>query len=149
MVEKLAELEFYCFLDGMSRYFQIPIAPEDQEKSTFTCPFGLFSYRRMPFGLCNAPDNFQRCMNAIFNGIIGNIMEVFMNEFSILGDFFSEELNNLERVLLRCIETILVLSWEKCYFMVSEEIVLGHKVSSGGVEVDKANIEVIKSSSSY
>ncbi|KAJ9561764.1 hypothetical protein OSB04_006924 [Centaurea solstitialis] len=66
MLERLAGNEYYCFLDGFSGYFQIPIDPEDQEKTTFTCPFGTFAYRRMPFGLCNAPATFQRCMTAIF-----------------------------------------------------------------------------------
>ncbi|GJW49991.1 hypothetical protein Tco_0091342 [Tanacetum coccineum] len=55
MLERLAGNEYYCFLDGFSGYFQIPIDPKDQEKTTFTCPYGTFAYRRMPFGLCNAP----------------------------------------------------------------------------------------------
>ncbi|GJT54536.1 reverse transcriptase domain-containing protein [Tanacetum coccineum] len=62
MLERLAGNQFYCFLDGFSGYFQIPIDPKDQEKTTFTCPYGTFAYRRMPFGLCNAPGTFQRCM---------------------------------------------------------------------------------------
>nr|GEW85562.1 reverse transcriptase domain-containing protein [Tanacetum cinerariifolium] len=60
MLERLAGNELYCFLDGFSGYFQIPINPQDQEKTTFTCPYGTFAYRRMPFGLCNAPGTFQR-----------------------------------------------------------------------------------------
>nr|GEV36258.1 DNA-directed DNA polymerase [Tanacetum cinerariifolium] len=60
MLERLAGNKFYCFLDGFSGYFQIPIDPQDQEKTTFTCPYGTFAYRRMPFGLCNAPGTFQR-----------------------------------------------------------------------------------------
>ncbi|GKF19495.1 reverse transcriptase domain-containing protein, partial [Tanacetum coccineum] len=67
MLERLAGNEFYYFLDGFSGYFQIPIDPKDQEKTTFTCPYGTFAYRRMPFGLCNAPGTFQRCMMAIFH----------------------------------------------------------------------------------
>ncbi|GJT57663.1 reverse transcriptase domain-containing protein [Tanacetum coccineum] len=58
MLERLAGNEYYCFLDGFSGYFQIPIDPKDQEKTTFTCPYGTFAYRRMPFGLCNAPGHF-------------------------------------------------------------------------------------------
>nr|GFA21812.1 reverse transcriptase domain-containing protein [Tanacetum cinerariifolium] len=58
MLERLARNEYYCFLDGFSGYFQIPIDPKDQEKTTFTCPYGTFAYKRMPFGLCNAPGTF-------------------------------------------------------------------------------------------
>ena len=72
MLERLAGHAYYCFLDGYSGYNQIPIAPEDQEKTTFTCPFGTFAYRRMPFGLCNAPATFQRCMMSIFSDMIEN-----------------------------------------------------------------------------
>ncbi|GJQ89555.1 hypothetical protein Tco_0000694 [Tanacetum coccineum] len=79
MIERLAGNEFYYFLDGFSGYFQIPIDPQDQEKTTFTCPYGTFAYRRMPFGLCNAP----------------------------------------------------------------EGIVLGHKISKAGIEVDRAKVDVI------
>nr|GEV28266.1 reverse transcriptase domain-containing protein [Tanacetum cinerariifolium] len=60
MLERLVGNEFYCFLDGFLGYFQIPIDPQDQENTTFTCPYGTFAYRRMPFGLCNALDTFQR-----------------------------------------------------------------------------------------
>ncbi|GKE48341.1 reverse transcriptase domain-containing protein, partial [Tanacetum coccineum] len=81
MLERLSGNEFYCFLDGFSGFFQIPIAPEDQEKTTFTCPYGTFAYRRMPFGLCNAPATFQRCMTAIFYDMV----EDFMDDFSVFG----------------------------------------------------------------
>ncbi|GJR44007.1 reverse transcriptase domain-containing protein [Tanacetum coccineum] len=86
MIERLAGNEFYCFLDGFLGYFQIPIDPQDQEKTTFTCPYGTFAYRRMPFGLCNAPGTFQRCMMAIFHDMIEKTMEVFMDDFSVFGD---------------------------------------------------------------
>ncbi|GJU18999.1 DNA-directed DNA polymerase [Tanacetum coccineum] len=70
MLERLAGNEYYCFLDGFSGYFQILIDPQDQEKTTFTCPYGTFAYRRMHFGLCNAPGTFQRYMMAIFHDMI-------------------------------------------------------------------------------
>ncbi|GJR26234.1 reverse transcriptase domain-containing protein [Tanacetum coccineum] len=114
MLERLAGNQYYCFLDGFSGYFQIPIDPKDQEKTTFTCPYGTFAYRRMPFGLCNAPGTFQRCMMAIFHDMIEKTMEVFMDDFS-----------------------------EKSHFMVKEGIVLGHKISKSGIEVDRAKVEVI------
>nr|GEX72112.1 reverse transcriptase domain-containing protein [Tanacetum cinerariifolium] len=98
MLERLARNQYYCFLDGFFGYFQIPINPKDQEKTTFTCPYETFAYRRMPFGLCNAP----------------------------------------ERMLNRCEDTNLCLNLEKSHFMVKEGIVLGHKISKKGIEVDKA-----------
>nr|GEW24448.1 reverse transcriptase domain-containing protein [Tanacetum cinerariifolium] len=70
MLERLAENKYFCFLDGFFGYFQIPIDPNDQEKTTFTCPFKTYTYRRMPFGLCNVPTTFQRCMLAIFHDMI-------------------------------------------------------------------------------
>ncbi|GJY00925.1 reverse transcriptase domain-containing protein [Tanacetum coccineum] len=91
MLERLAGNQYYCFLDGFSGYFQIPIDPKDQEKTTFTCPYGTFAYRRMPFGLCNAPGTFQRCMMAIFHDMIEKTMEVFMDDFSAFGDSFSKD----------------------------------------------------------
>nr|GEZ14746.1 reverse transcriptase [Tanacetum cinerariifolium] len=80
-------------------YFQIPIDPKDQEKTTFTCPYGTFAYKRMPFGICNAPGTFQRCMMVIFHDMIEQTMEVFMDDFSVFGNSFSTCLTNLEKML--------------------------------------------------
>nr|GEZ41896.1 reverse transcriptase domain-containing protein [Tanacetum cinerariifolium] len=135
--------QYYCFLDGFSGYFQIPNDPKDQEKTTFTCPYGTFAYRRMPFGLCNAPGTFQRCMMAIFHDMIEKTMEVFMDDFLLFGNSFQTCLSHLEKMLKRCEDTNLFLNWEKSHFMVKEGIVLGHKISKEGIEVDKAKVEVI------
>ncbi|GJZ30383.1 reverse transcriptase domain-containing protein, partial [Tanacetum coccineum] len=143
MLERLAGNEYYCFLDGFFRYFQIPIDPKDQDKTTFTCPYGTFAYRRMPFGLCNASATFQRCMFAIFHDMIEETMEVFMDDFSVFRDSFSSCLSNLDEMLKWCENTNLVLNWEKCHFMVKQGIVLGHKISKSGNEVDRAKVDVI------
>ena len=144
MLDRLAGHDYYCFLDGYSCYNQIAIAPEDQDKATFTCPYGTFVFRRMPFGLCNAPGTFQRCMMAIFSDMVERTIEVFMDDFSIVGLSFDDCLENLRVVLRRCEETNLVLNLEKCHFMVREGIVLGHKISARGIEVDIAKVEVIE-----
>ena len=89
MLERLAKHSYFCYLDGYSGYHQIPIHPVDQSKTTFTCPYGTFAYRRMSFGLCNAPTSFQRCMMAIFSDLIEHIMEVFMDDFSVYGKDFA------------------------------------------------------------
>ncbi|CAN4077005.1 unnamed protein product [Withania somnifera] len=106
MLDKLAGQEYFFFLDGYFGYNRIAIAPEDQEKTTFTCPFSTYAFRRMPFGLCNAPTTFQRCMMAIFGEMVDDFVE-------------------------------------KCHFLVKDGILLGHKVSKDGLEVDKAKTEVI------
>nr|GEU52104.1 reverse transcriptase domain-containing protein [Tanacetum cinerariifolium] len=114
MLERLAGNQYYCFLDGFSGYFKISIVLKDQEKTTVTCQYGTFAYLRMPFGLCNAPGMFQRCMMAIFHDMNEKTMEVFMDDFL-----------------------------EKIHFIVKECIVLGHKISKQGIEVDKAKVDVI------
>ena len=143
MLERVVGYEFYFFLDGYSGYNQIEIALEDQEKTTFTCPFDTFAFRKMPFGLCNAPRTFQRCMMGNFSDMIEIILEIFMDDFSVFGDSFESCLENLRKVLERCQEKNLVLNWEKCHFMVTQGIVLGHIVSQNGIKVDKAKVELI------
>ncbi|GKB69268.1 reverse transcriptase domain-containing protein [Tanacetum coccineum] len=143
MLERLAGNDYYCFLDGFSGYFQIPIDPQDQEKTTFTCPYGTFAYRRMPFGLCNAPGTFQKCMIAIFHDMIEKTIEVFMDDFLVFGNSFETCLSHLDKMLQRCEDTNLVLNWGKSHFMVKEGIVLGHKISKNRIEVDKAKVDVI------
>nr|GEZ33991.1 DNA-directed DNA polymerase [Tanacetum cinerariifolium] len=133
MLERSARNEFYCFLDGFSGYFQIPIDPHDQEKTTLTCPYGTFAYRRMPFGLCNVPGTFQRCMLAIFHNMVEKMMEVFMDDFLVFGNSFENCLSRLDKMIQRCEDTNLSLNWEKSHFMVKEGIVLGHKISKNSI----------------
>ncbi|GJW70710.1 reverse transcriptase domain-containing protein [Tanacetum coccineum] len=129
-VQDVVKNEIVKLLD--SGFFQISIAPEDQEKTMFTCTYGTFAYRRMPFRLCNAPATFQRCMTMIFHDMVEDFMEVFMDDFLVF-----------VRMLARCEETNIVLNWEKCHFMVKEGIVLGHKIYGAGIEVDRSKIDVI------
>ncbi|XP_019451854.1 PREDICTED: uncharacterized protein LOC109353957 [Lupinus angustifolius] len=98
----------------------------------------LFPRCKMPFA------TFQRCIVAIFADLVQKCIEVFMDDFSVFGDSFDICLKNLETVLERCVETNLVLNWEKCHFMVTQGIVLRHKISRKGIEVDKAKLEVIE-----
>ncbi|MCI06339.1 hypothetical protein A2U01_0027398, partial [Trifolium medium] len=85
---------------------------------------------------CNASATFQRCMMTLFSDLIESALEVFMDDFSVFGESFQECLDNLELVLIRCQESNLVLNWKKCHFMVNEEIVLAHRISKKGLEVE-------------
>nr|GEU29504.1 hypothetical protein [Tanacetum cinerariifolium] len=97
----------------------------------------------MPFGLCNAPGTFQRCMIAISHDMIEKTVEVFMDDFLVFGNSFQTCLSHLEKMLKRCEDTNLCLNWEKSHFMVKEGIVLGYKISKEWIEVDKAKVDVI------
>ena len=110
--------EYLCFLDGYLGYNQIVIALEEQENTISTYPYGTFTFRRIPFGLCIALGTFQRCLMAIFSDLVGKSIEVFMDDFSVIGSSFDECLANLRLVLKRCMDTNLMLNWEKCHFMV-------------------------------
>nr|GEW30170.1 reverse transcriptase domain-containing protein [Tanacetum cinerariifolium] len=106
MLERLAGNEYYCFLDGFSEYFQIPIDLRDQEKTTFTFPYGT-------------------------------------DDFSVFGNSFETCLSRLDKMLQMCEDTKLCLNCEKSHFMVKEGIVLSHKISRNGIEVDKTKVDVI------
>ena len=110
ILDRLAGQTYFCFLDGYLGYNQIAIHPHDQEKTTFTCPFGTFKFRRMPFGLCNAPATFQRCMTAIFSDFLGDSLEVFMDDFSVFGDDFDTFIAHLTKILEVYVKKRLVLS---------------------------------------
>ena len=110
LLERVFGHPFYCFLDGYSEYFQVEIAVEDQEKTTFTYPFGTYAYKRMPFSLCIAPVTFQSCLLSIFSDMVERIMEVYMDDITIYGGTYEDCLVNLETVLNRCIEKTLVLN---------------------------------------
>ena len=102
MLDRLARHSHLYFLDGYSGYNQISIAPEDQEKTTFTCPYGTFAFRRMPFGLCNALATFQRCMMSMFSDLVEEAMEIFMDDSLVYGSNFENCLKILKTVLQRC-----------------------------------------------
>jgi hypothetical protein len=110
MFERLANHSFFYFLDGYSGYHQIPIHPDDQSKTTFIYPYETYAYKRMSFGLCNAPASFQRCMMPIFSDMIEEIMKVFIDDFSVYEKAFDDCLKNLDKILQRYEEKHLVLN---------------------------------------
>nr|GEY70796.1 reverse transcriptase domain-containing protein [Tanacetum cinerariifolium] len=121
-------------------HFPLPFMDQMLERlagNEFYCFLDGFS------SLCNAPSTFQRCMLAIFHDMVEKTMEVFMNDFSVFVNSFENCLSRLEKMLQRCEDTNLCLNWEKSHFMVKEGIVLGHKISKSGIEVDRAKVDVI------
>ncbi|XP_070055106.1 uncharacterized protein [Nicotiana tomentosiformis] len=111
ILDRLAGWSHFYFLDGYSGYNQISIAPEDREKISFTCPYDIFAFRIMPFGLCNAPAIFQRCMLAIFTDMVEDIMEVFMDDFSVGQPFVFS--NDCRLAFEELKKKLVVLIWSK------------------------------------
>lgn len=103
----------------------------------------------MLFGLCNSFATFQKCILAIFFAMVEKFIEIFMDNFSVFGSSFDDFLSNLSQALKNFEETNLILNWEKFHFMMQEWVVLGHKISSRGIDVDKAKVEVIKNKPHY
>jgi hypothetical protein len=130
MLRRLANHTYFCFLDGYSGFMQIPIHPDDQHKTTFTCPYETFAYRRMPMQRSGLFSTFA------YRGVHGR--------FFIYGKTFVDCLANLDKVLTRCAEVDLVLTWEKCHFIVKQGIVLKHVISERGIEVDKAKVGTVE-----
>ena len=129
LLDGLARNKLFSFLDGFNGYTQIQICLEDQDKTTFTYPWGAFSYRVLPFGLCNAPATFQREALSIFSELVHDVVEIYMDDFTPYGCHFQEALSNLGKVLHKCIEMNLYLSPEKCEFLMTVGTVLGHSIS--------------------
>ncbi|XP_075107036.1 uncharacterized protein LOC142180018 [Nicotiana tabacum] len=125
-IDRLAGQEYYCFLDDYSGYNQIGIDPKDQEKTTFTCPYGTYAFKRMPFRLCNAPATFQMCMMAIFIDMVEQFVEVFMDNISVFDPSFDECLTYLAKVLARYEETNLGINLEIRNPNVTENQVADH-----------------------
>ena len=118
-LDTLSRKQYFSFLDGYNGYNQIHIALEDQEKTTFTCPWGTFAYKVLPFDLCNVPATFQRAVLGIFSDLTHDCVEIYMNDFTVYGNTFGEALENLEKVLIRCQEANISLSHEKCKMMLT------------------------------
>ena len=143
VLERLAGHAFYCFLDGYSGYNQIPIAPEDQDKTTFTCPFGTFAYRRMPFGLCNAPATFQRLMNSTLSPYIGRFCMVYLDDIIVFSKDEASHQTHLGMVLEKLAGAGLKAQLVKCEFGMAKLEFLGHVVSADGIHMDPSKVQAM------
>ncbi|KAL2641651.1 hypothetical protein R1flu_009238 [Riccia fluitans] len=135
ILDRVASHECYNFLDGFSVYNQVSIREEYKDKTTFTTDWGTFAYHKMPFGLCNALATFQRMMTSIFQEYLRKFLEIFIDDFCVFGPK-KDHLNSLAIVFQCCRDSQLALHPEKCFFGMSEGILLGHRVSQRGIEVD-------------
>ena len=139
----LSGAKFFSTLDLGSGYYQIAMAPEDQEKTAFSCPYGSFHYLRMPQGLKSAPATFQRLMQVTLDEVIFKSVLVYLDDIMIYSKTFEEHLEQVDRVLELIIEAGLKLKPSKCTFLKDEIKYLGHTISAEGIKGNDDKIKAI------
>ena len=142
LLERVAGKEAYSFLDGFSGYNQILIDPADQYKTAFATPWGTFAFKVMPFGLTNAPSTFQRLMATAFRSLLGQFLEVYLDDLCV-NSTWDEHLIRLEEVFKICRRYQISLNPLKCQFWVKHGVILGHIISKNGIATDTSKIKLI------
>lgn len=140
----LTKCEWYSTLDLASGYWQVEVAPEDQEKTAFTTPFGLYHFERIPFGLCNAPATFQRQMQRCLGAQVYDHLLIYLDDVIVYSPNFTAHLQHLEKVFTCLQEHGLKLQPQKCHLFQREVTYLGHIVSSQGVAMDPDKVAVVR-----
>ena len=143
----LSNLEGSCYfssLDLCSGFHQMEIDEEDRHLTSFITPFGLYQWKRMPMGLCNAPGAFQRLMEIVLSGLTYETVLVYLDDIIVFGRTFHEHLNRLEKVFYRIREANLKISPSKCALFQTKLTFLGHVVSPNGIQTDPSKVEAVK-----
>lgn len=143
-LDALGGAKVFSTIDLASGYHQVAVHENDRPKTAFITPFGLYEYRRMPFGLCNAPATFQRLMQAVMSDLVFQIVLVYLDDLLVYSSTFHTHLVRLETVLRRLRETGLKIKMEKCHFLQPEVKFLGHQVSPQGVSTDPDKISAVR-----
>lgn len=143
-IDNLSGASMFSAIDLKSGYWQIEVDEKDREKTAFITPDGLYQFKVMPFGLCNAPATFERMMDNILKGFSWKICLCYLDDIIVYGSSFEEHLNRL-RTVLQCIkEAGLTLNHQKCIFGQSKLKILGHLIDKSGVRPDPEKVEAIK-----
>ncbi|KRZ65622.1 Retrovirus-related Pol polyprotein from transposon 17.6, partial [Trichinella papuae] len=143
-LEALSGARWFSTLDFSSGYWQIPVDEADRPKTAFSTPFGLYQFRVMPFGLCNAPATFQRLMDVALRGLTWSSCLAYLDDIIVFGRTAQEHTDRLERVLQRIAETGLKLKPQKCHLMRKTVRFLGHVLSENGMSTDEEKIRAVK-----
>ena len=144
-IDALSSSTYFSVMDLSSGYWQVPLHPEDKEKTAFTTGTGLYRFNVMPFGLVNAPMTFQRLMEAVLHGLHWSTCLIYLDDCIVLGKNFDDHLHNLQDVLKRFREAGLKLKPSKCQFFRKEVTYLGYVISADGVLPDPNNISKVES----
>ncbi|XP_041434006.1 uncharacterized protein LOC121398770 [Xenopus laevis] len=142
-LEALSGSKWFTVMDLRSGYYQVPMSPEDQEKTAFICPLGFYQFTRMPQGICGAPATFQRLMEKVLGDLCPRECLVYLDDIIVFGSTLEEHHERLIRVIDRLQEEGLKLSIDKCKFGRTSVHYVGHIVSAEGVSTDPAKIEAV------
>lgn len=143
-LDALRKAKYFTSLDLMSGYLQVQVAKEDQMKTAFTTPMGLYEYTRMPFGLMNAPATFQRLMNTVFGDMNLSEILIYLDDVIVFSSTLQEHLKRLESVFTRLRQHGLKLKPSKCHILQKEVKYLGHVVSENGVSTDPEKVSAVR-----
>ena len=130
-------------LDGFSRYNQVLVHPDDQEKIAFTTPWGTFMYSKMPFGFMNARATFQRAMDIAFSEEKDKFVVVYLNDITVFSESDEKHLQHLQRIFLKCMKFGMSLNPKKSHFALEEGKLLGHIISKYGIRIDPRRVQAI------
>ncbi|KFM56688.1 Retrovirus-related Pol polyprotein from transposon 412, partial [Stegodyphus mimosarum] len=144
ILDTLSGSKWFSTLDLKSGYWQVEIHPDDREKTAFTTGQGLWQFKVMPFGLCNAPATFERLMETVLKGLSYEACLIYLDDIIIVGKSFEEHLENLRKVLQKLKEANLKLSPAKCKLFRQEVTYLGHVISAEGVRTDPEKVSAVK-----
>lgn len=143
-LDNLAGYQWFSTIDLKSGYWQVEIHPEDREKTAFTTGQGLWQFKVMPFGLCNAPATFERLMETVLKGLSFEACLVYLDDIFIVGKTFEDHLHNLRKVFKKLREANLKLSPSKCNLFRHEVRYLGHIISREGIKTDPEKINAVQ-----
>ena len=143
LLDSLSDAQWFSTLDLRSGYWQVEVDPRDREKTAFSTPRGLFQFRVMPFGLCNAPSTFQRLMELVLAGLSWEVCLAYLDDVVVFGRTWEEHLQRLKMVLMRLKEAHLKLHPKKCQFFKKSVAFLGHVISNNGVSTEPDKINAI------
>ena len=138
--DSLSGASYLCALDLASGYWQVEMAPKDRHKTAFLTREGLWQFKVMPFGLCNAPATFERLMELVLRGLLWQRCLVYIDDIIVYGTTFEDTLENLQLVLQRVRDAGLKLKPKKCELFTREILYLGFRVNGEGVKPDPGKI---------
>ena len=144
VLDCLSSARLFSTVDLQSGYWQLEMHPKDRHKTAFITKYGLFEYSKLPFGLCNAPGTFQRCMELIFRGLQWKTVLIYLDDIIVFSSRFDEHMQRLGEVLNHLQKAGLKLKPSKCALLKKQVLYLGHVVSPEGLSPNPELVQAVR-----